>query len=244
MNVLALCPGSGSLELAIQRSTLASLQPRTVAYVEREAFAGAHLAGAMAKARLDEAPIWSDVRTFDARPWRAVVDCVTGGYPCQPFSSAGKQLGEEDPNHLWPEIFRIVSESDPALCIFENVPPHLSQGADRVVKDLQSLGYTVAGTLWTAEEVGAPHKRERLFIVASHPDRYRELQQQGDVTDIVGRPSNRSRRWPVEPKVGRVAHGLASRLDQMRLLGNGVVPSQAAGAIDECLTALQEHQGH
>src|SRR5690606_28062575 len=109
---------------------------------------------------------WDDLSTFDGRRWRGVVDLVTGGYPCQPFSVAGKRLGENDPRHLWPHVRRIVAEVEPAFAFFENVPGHLSLGFEQVHDDLAGLGYCVAAGLFRAEELGAPHRRERLFILA------------------------------------------------------------------------------
>lgn len=144
---------------------------RTVCMVEGEAFAVATLAAQMERGAMAQAPIWSDLRTFDARSWRGVVDCVTGGYPCQPFSSAGQRRGESDPRHLWPDVARVLRECGPAICFFENVSGHMSLGAHEVIGELQTLGYRVACSLWTAEEVGAPHRRERLFILATHPER-------------------------------------------------------------------------
>ena len=164
MNVLALCAGAGGLELGIEA---ACPDARTVCWVEWELSAAAVLAAHMEAGDFPPAPIWSDVRTFDGRPWRGVVDCITGGYPCQPFSVAGKRRGKDDPRHLWPHIARIVGEVEPAWCFFENVGGHLRLGYFDIVRpDLERLGYRVTEGLFTAEEVGAPHQRERLFILA------------------------------------------------------------------------------
>lgn len=115
---------------------------------------------------LDEAPVWTDLRSFDGKPWCGIVDCITAGYPCQPFSVAGKQKGKDDPRHLWPDVYRIVREIRPRLCFFENVPGHLRLGFEQVHDDLRELGYSVKAGLFSAAEVGASHKRERLFILA------------------------------------------------------------------------------
>lgn len=181
MRTLSLFTGAAGLELGLNDALrrLGAPAPRTIAMVEGEAYAAANLVAAMAAGALDEAPVWSDVVTFNARPWRGCVDLVVGGYPCQPFSVAGPQMGAADHRHLWPQVARIVHECEPALCVFENVGAHLSKGFDLVASDLQGLGFEVATTLFTAQEVGAPHKRERLFILAAHPDRVslRHLQQ-------------------------------------------------------------------
>lgn len=161
--ILSLCAGVGGLDLGLR---VAQPNARTVCFVEIEAYAAAILATRMEQDALDQAPIWTDLRTFDGTPWRGLVDCITAGYPCQPFSVAGKQLGDKDPRHLWPDVFRVVREIDPPLCFFENVPGHLRLGFQQVHDDLRSLGYRVKAGLFTAEEVGASHKRERLFILA------------------------------------------------------------------------------
>ncbi len=161
--ILSLCSGVGGIELGFK---LAEPTARTICYVEIEAFACEILASRMEEKRLDQAPIWTNLKTFDGKPWRGVVDCITGGYPCQPFSVAGKKLGDKDPRHLWPEIKRLITEIEPPICFFENVGGHLRLGFEEVANDLSAMGYQVKGGLFTAAEVGAPHKRERLFILA------------------------------------------------------------------------------
>lgn len=165
--ILSLCTGYGGLDLGLE---LCFPSCQTVCYVEREAYAAANLVARMEEKDLDSGPIWDDVKTFDGRPWLGAVDCITAGYPCQPFSVAGNQRGADDPRHLWPDIKRIVGEIKPSFCFFENVANHLNMGFDTVSRDLQEMGYTVAATLVTASEVGAPHKRERLFILAVSND--------------------------------------------------------------------------
>lgn len=165
--VLSLCSGVGGLDLGLK---LAMPTSRTVAYMEIEAYACEILVKRMQEKILDPAPLWSNIKSFDGKPWCGKVDLITGGYPCQPFSVAGKKLGEKDPRHLWPHVRRIVSEVEPTLCFFENVGGHLQLGFEQVHDDLQGLGYKVKAGLFTAEEVGAPHRRERLFILAYRDD--------------------------------------------------------------------------
>lgn len=160
---MSLCSGVGGIELGFK---LAVPSSRAICYIENEAFACAILKARMQDEILDQAPIWTDLRTFDGKPWRGKVDCLTGGYPCQPFSVAGKKLAEKDPRHLWPEIKRLISEIEPPICFFENVGGHLRLGFEQVANDLSELGYKVKAGLFTAQEVGTPHKRERLFILA------------------------------------------------------------------------------
>ncbi len=131
-----------------------------------EAYVAAILAARMEEQTMDAAPVWSNVKTFDPKPWRGCVDIITAGYPCQPFSIAGAKRAEKDPRHLWPYIREIVRTIEPGICFFENVSHHLRLGFEQVHDDLRAMGYSVAAGLFTAEEVGAPHKRERLFILA------------------------------------------------------------------------------
>jgi DNA (cytosine-5)-methyltransferase 1 len=165
--ILSLCSGVGGIELGFK---LAVPKSRTVGYIENEAFACAILAARMQDKILDDAPIWTDLKTFNGKPWRGKVDCLTGGYPCQPFSVAGRKLGDQDPRHLWPEIKRLITEIEPPICFFENVGGHLRLGFEQVANDLSNLGYKVKAGLFTAQETGAPHKRERLFILAYRCD--------------------------------------------------------------------------
>jgi DNA (cytosine-5)-methyltransferase 1 len=139
---------------------------RTACYVEREAYAAATLVARMEDETLDKAPVWDDIKTFRGRPLRGLVDIVSGGYPCQPFSVAGKMLGTKDPRHIWPHIAHIVEEVHPEWCFFENVAGHLRLGFEQVQDDLRRMGFLVAAGLFTAAEVGASHRRERLFILA------------------------------------------------------------------------------
>lgn len=163
---ISLCAGVGGLDLGL---AIAEPGYRAVCHVERNSFAAATLVARMADASLDPALVWDDLRSFDGRPWRGKVHIVSAGYPCQPFSLSGNRRGEEDPRHLWPEVARIVREVQPEWCFFENVPGHLSLGFDHVARELQDMGFRVAATVVSAAEVGGPHIRERMFILA-HAD--------------------------------------------------------------------------
>ncbi|OYW43138.1 MAG: DNA methyltransferase [Rhodobacterales bacterium 12-64-8] len=160
---LSLCSGAGGLDLGLH---LALPGYRTVGYVERETYAAAILVARMEDASLDQAVVWDDIGTFDGRPLRGAVDFLSAGYPCQPFSVAGRRLGSEDPRHLWPHVARIISEVEPPFVFLENVAHHLRLGFPEVAAGLVSMGYKLAAGLFTAAEVGAPHRRERLFILA------------------------------------------------------------------------------
>jgi DNA (cytosine-5)-methyltransferase 1 len=164
LQVLSLCSGAGGLDLGLR---LAVPDSRVVAAVEGEAYAADLLVRRMEEGFIHPAPVWSDVRTFDGTLWRGKIHCITAGYPCQPFSLSGLRKGEDDPRHLWPHIARIIREVEPERCFIENVVGHLSLGFETVVADLQAMDYAVAAGLFTAEEVGASHQRERLFILAN-----------------------------------------------------------------------------
>ncbi len=213
------------------------------------------------------APIWSDARSFDGRAWRGAVDGLIGGIPCQPHSLAGKRLAEEDERDLWSDARRIIVQSGAWLVLIENVRGMLSSGgAERVWRDLHRLGFEVEGGLFTAAEVGDSQERERFFVFAVADARCARLQgdqQRGSLGEWLRPTSSRSvaelrrtRLFPpgpddlegwrefsstaphLEPEVCRVADGMAHRLDELRMLGNGVVPLQAAYAIRTLATRL------
>lgn len=135
---------------------------RTVAAVEIDPWCRRVLA-----ARFPDLPVCRDVRTFDGTAWRGKVDIVTGGFPCQPFSQAGKRLGEDDPRNMWPHAVRILVESGAPLGFFENVPGLLSSGYfGTVLGDLAEAGFDAEWCVLGADDVGAPHRRKRLWILA------------------------------------------------------------------------------
>lgn len=112
-------------------------------------------------------PIWDDVKTFDGRPWYRRVDVVSAGFPCQPYSGAGQQRGEDDSRNLWPDTIRIINEVHPRFCLLENVPELLSfDYFGTILKDLAQGGYFVRYRIISAYDIGANHLRERLWIVA------------------------------------------------------------------------------
>lgn len=143
------------------------LRSECVGYVEREASAAAVIVAGLAAQGLPAPAIWDDARTFDGGRFRGCVDIFTAGYPCQPFSLAGKRRGECDARHLWPEVHRAIEEIEPGIVFLENVAGHLRLGYAAVERDLLGLGYTVTPGLFSAEEVGDSQKRERLFILAN-----------------------------------------------------------------------------
>lgn len=162
-NVMGLCAGVGGLELGIR---IARPGARGVCYLEREVPAAARLAARMQDRCLHPAPIWSDLTTFDGKPWRGVVDCLASGDPCQPNSVAGKQRGKDDDRWLLDHVFRIIDEVRPDRVFRENVPGNAHGQLEAIVPALEGMGYRVAAGIFSARGAGASHLRERLFIMA------------------------------------------------------------------------------
>ena len=324
MNELALFAGAGG---GILGGKL--LGWRTVCAVEWEAYAASVLCARQNDGALPAFPIWDDVRTFDGRPWRGIVDVVSGGFPCQDISAAGKGAGiEGERSGMWTEMARIIGEVRPRFAFVENSPMLTSRGLGRVLGDLAALGYDARWGVLGAVDAGAPHKRDRIWIVADavpagewreqrqgqdegnavpdaddRGDRRREQQPEGSegawhvadgggicdtasagfpngareplgqpdhyaqperpdcqVADAkrIGSHTEKDERimegegarelcveqprsdwgawWATEPDVGRVAHGVAARVDRLKAIGNGQVPAVAALAW-EMLTA-------
>jgi len=162
-SIISLFSGIGGLDLGV-----ASVIPsRTICYVERDIACARVLAARASEGLLDEAPIYSDIRTFPTELFAGRVDGIIGGFPCQPFSLAGKQKGSEDERNMWPDTIRVIREIRPRFAFLENVSALTS---DRyfgtILADLAKAGYDAEWGCFTASEVGAPHKRERVFILA------------------------------------------------------------------------------
>jgi DNA (cytosine-5)-methyltransferase 1 len=117
--------------------------------------------------------VFDDLLAFRGAAWRGAVDIVTAGFPCQPFSVAGNQLGKEDERWLWPSIENLIEDVDPPFVFLENVPGFTLHGLDAVLEGLARLGFDAEWDSWSAAGVGAPHLRRRFYMVArrvSHPD--------------------------------------------------------------------------
>lgn len=258
MNGLDLFSGIGGLSIALRQWV------RTVAYCERDAYAQAVLLSRMASGELERAPIWDDVTSLRGS-MLPNIDMVFGGFPCQDISVAGRGdgLGGER-SGLYTHIERLVEETKPTFVFLENVPAIRTRGLGRVVWGLSSLGYDCRWTVVSAASVGAPHKRDRWFLLAyadsknireqqgwgSGSDWEREVQSglNGSKESLADSKRTRlegyigetrepkkselgcSSWWSVEPNVGRVAHGVPSRVDRIKCLGNSVVPLQAKTA--------------
>ena len=177
ITTLEFCAGYGGIGLGLKN--IFGERMRTIAYCELEGFAQANLLSKMEKGLMDVAPLWNDLKTFPYESFHGLVDILIAGYPCQPFSSAGKRAGKEDPRHLWPWIADGIRLLRPRLCFFENVEGHISLGLREVVGELEQIGYSTAFGIFSAAEVGAPHQRKRVFILAyDQRQRVQELRWQ------------------------------------------------------------------
>ena len=233
MNALSLFSGIGGLDIAAEWAGF-----KTVAFCERDKFCKSVLA-----ARWPNVRIYDDVRTIETDDLPAI-ELVHGGYPCQPFSQAGKRAGHADERHLWPAMLRVVQELRPAWVVGENVTGHIAIGLDAVCDDLETAGYAVRPVVLPACAAGAPHTRERVFVLAhakgnglERPTRENReptgSERSKSGMDALGGGA-RVRRdgcgWGVKPGMGRVVDGLSAGMDRrerLKALGNAVVPQQA-----------------
>ena len=205
---------------------------RTVAAVEYNAYARSVLLARQNDGTLPPFPIWDDVRTFDGRPWRGIVKVISGGFPCQDISAAGKGAGlEGERSGLWGEMSRIIGEVRPRGVVVENSPILTSRGLGRVLGDLAAMGFDAEWGVLGAHHAGAAHERERIWIIANsnsveHKGTPHARGRQGQE---AGSPFLR-RTWPAEPAISRVAYGVAGGVDQIRAIGNGQVSRVAAAA--------------
>ena len=215
---------------------------QTVCAVEWEPYAACVLAARQNDGLLPPFPIWDDIQTFDGRPWRGIVDVVSGGFPCQDISAAGKGAGiDGERSGMWREMARVIREVRPRFVFVENSPMLTSRGLGTVLGDLAELGFDARWGVLGAADVGAPHQRDRIWIVAhsreigpSSKTTIKKLGGNGSSFDGMAQewwhrePEQTSRE--IEPGMGGVVDGMASRMDELAALGNGQVPLCAATA--------------
>ena len=170
MKVLDLFSGIGGFSLGLEWAGMS-----TVAFCERDPYCTTIL-----KKHWPDTPVHSDVRNLDGKDYANSIDVVCGGFPCQPFSTAGLKRGSEDDRHLWPEMLRVIRESKPRWVIGENVSGFINMALDDVSLDLESEGYEVRPFVLPACAVDARHRRDRVFIIAhvAHTDEHR-LEEHG-----------------------------------------------------------------
>jgi DNA (cytosine-5)-methyltransferase 1 len=300
MNELALFAGAGGGILGGQL-----LGWRTICAVEWSEFPRETLLRRQRDGALPQFPVWDDVQTFDGRSWAGLVDVVSGGFPCQDISAAGKGAGiDGERSGMWTHMARIIGEVRPRFAFVENSPMLTSRGLGRVLGDLAEMGFDAEWGVLGAIDAGAPHIRERIWIVAHNPsagwgawrarrpdpsgsrERERALQEPADLANTDSELLDRSRTpgtarrleladggevldagckdvegqwpqpqracaqfsdacnaswWSAEPRLGRVAHGVAHRVDRLRAIGNGQVPAVAAMAFRELSRRIRGH---
>lgn len=248
MTHLSLCSGIGGLDLAAEWAGF-----ETAAQCEIDTYASKVLAK-----NFPGVPNLHDIRTVTnerlAELGIRTPTVISAGFPCQPYSLAGKGLGDRDDRDLWGEVARVLGEIHPRWFVGENTPGLFARSNQRyfrrVLDDLAELGYSVGWGIWGACDVEAPHQRKRVFFVA-FSDAARKRRDQNAVQRGIleeGRTDANKRRiqacgaqfervrssipkfecwWKVEPDVGRVANGVSAWVDRLRCLGNAVVPQQA-----------------
>jgi DNA (cytosine-5)-methyltransferase 1 len=250
----------------------------TVCAVEIEPYCRKILLQRQRDKMLPKFPIWDDIRTFDGRPWKGKVDIVCGGFPCQDISAAGKGAGINGAKSgMWAHMARIIGEVRPGFVFVENSPMLTSRGLGRVLGDLAQMGYNARWGVLGAIDCGAPHKRDRIWIVGTMADSkelfgngcdnyagisaqsksipkfgnsgWKEnvanpsgVRQSGswshwyasDPAEAKNGETDRAwtervgRIWGIESRLGRVANGVANRVDRLKAIGNGQVPIVAA----------------
>jgi len=218
MNELALFAGAGG---GILGGKL--LGWRTVCAVEWEPYPASVLCARQNDGLLPPFPIWDDIQTFDGKPWRGIVDVVSGGFPCQAYSTAA--AGKNTADDLWPEMRRIVADVALRYIFAENVS---RVAIDQAANDCESMGYKTKAISLSAKDMGADHIRERFWLLAYAND---NGELSGEVNaETRWMPSMDSSIWEDYPESLRVADGMGSRMDRLKAIGNGQVPIVAATA--------------
>ena len=270
---LDLFSGIGGFSLALESEGF-----RTIGFSEIDDYASAVL-----RKHWPGVKNYGDVRSIPTAELRGQVSVITGGFPCQPFSVAGKQRGKEDDRYLWPAMLRVIEEVRPSFVVGENVIGFINLALDDCLSQLESIGYTAIPFVVPACAVDARHQRKRVWIVGyAESEQSGRLQQSGISSDIGaageqsaplanangarlsdGRQTGQQKgeseaigrmalakpercgisRWPIEPAVDRVAHGLSNRVDRLKCLGNAIVPQVAqvfAKGIYKCIMQLRD----
>jgi len=179
-----------------------------------------------------EVPIVENIQEFDGNRHKGVSLC-TGGFPCQGFSLAGEGRGCADDRYLWPEMFRVIKESSPRFVVAENVVGIISVALDTVLSDLESEGYSTGTVVLPACAVNAPHRRDRVWVLANTSKTgLQGPEQPGTPYESAGASRSTAQRggftgsdWSIEPNVGRVVDGLPNRSHRLKGLGNAIVPA-------------------
>ena len=230
MRVLDVFSGIGGASLGLHWAGM-----RTIAFCERDRFCAEVL-----RRHWPGVPVYADIRRLSASrlrkdgvPW---AELLVGGFPCQDVSVAGRGAGLAGARSgLWGDMVRLVAECGPRWVVVENVPGLRSRGSDRVCGELEALGYACWAIVVGAVHAGAPHRRQRVWIVARLQGAAAdaagaglEMGERGAAGAAAGLPVERRGGWAAEPRVRRVGDGVPGRVDRVRALGNAIVPANAA----------------
>lgn len=234
MRVLDLFSGIGGFSLGLERAGM-----QTVAFCEIDSFCRRVLAK-----HWPEAPCYDDIRTLTAQRLAAdgvgPIDIVTGGFPCQDISLAGRMRGlDGEKSSMWWELARIIEDVEPTFVIIENSPVLRTRGLDEVLSRFSSLGFDAEWHCLPLNPLGAPHRRDRVWVIA-YPAGFGNGLPEGQV--CAGRHlSQHSARWSTEPNVRRVDDGFPDGSHRRRVLGNAVSPA-VPEIIGRAILAAAHHQ--
>ena len=221
---------------------------RTVCAVEWEQYPASVLCARQNDGLLPPFPIWDDVQTFDGKPWRGIVDVVSGGFPCQDISVAGGGGGiDGERSGMWREMARIIYEVQPRFVFVENSPVLTSRGLGRVLGDLAQMGFDAKWGVLGAADIGAPHQRDRIWIVGNQKmantrgkrcNKRNNAKLEANKTIRPASPISiessleryNRHQWSAEPDVCRMVNGIPDTVDRLKALGNAQVPLCAATA--------------
>jgi DNA (cytosine-5)-methyltransferase 1 len=214
---------------------------RTVAAVEIEDYPRRVLLQRQADGLLPRFPIWDDICTFDGKPWAGKVDVISGGFPCQDISAAGKGAGlDGERSGLWGEMARVIHEVQPRFVFVENSPMLTSRGLGRVLGDLAKMGFDAKWGVLGADAIGLPHHRERIWVLATNNDsKYAKRMFKQTIQGVTrisreyanGMDKNeQGLRSILSPGLCRTPNGLSGQMDRLKAIGNAQVPRVAANA--------------
>jgi len=232
LNGLDLFSGIGGITVALKEWVC------PIAYVEIDPYCQGVLLSRGLTGDIPCAPIWDDIKTLDGKQFRETVDIIYGGFPCQGISVAGLGQGLEDERSgLFFEIVRLCGEIEPRWVFLENVPAIVSRGGVEVGRCFAEMGYDCRWCVISAASIGAPHKRQRWFLL-SHPksqgwesrgNAIRKSEEQSEFAIC-----NLESHWwqKDEPELAGMANGIPYRMDRIKSLGNAVVPQQAKKAFE------------
>lgn len=230
LNELSLFTGAGG---GLLGTKLLGWTP--IGYVENNEYCQKVIAQRIKDGFLEEAPVFGDIRAFIsegyAEAYQGMVDVVTAGFPCQPFSVAGKRKGEDDERNMWPATIEVIRLVRPRFAFLENVPGLINSGYfPTILGDLAESGHDARWRVLSAAEVGAPHKRDRLWIVADNGGARLEGQGVSRMQPSAPIRGFNKNTWLSETGIIRNRNDVADYVDRIKAIGNGQVPAVVAAA--------------